>query len=127
VSNESTKLMRRGMGLAVTELRRRQKWDQTQLGKQIHRFGLLARLPVPTRLTVSRWENGTQIPSIANRTALGKIAKANDHECLYEAFTAPDSSWRFVAALIDARIVFLAGDEAGVERANAGQDWQDSQ
>jgi hypothetical protein len=32
-----------------------------------------------------------------------------------------------VAALIDARIVFLAGDEAGVERANAGQDWQDSQ
>jgi transcriptional regulator with XRE-family HTH domain len=95
-------MMRRGVGRAVIELRRSQQWDQTQLAEEMHRYHRGAGLmPPPHRITVSRWECGTNMPSILHRIVLSKIAASHGEHALEEALAAPLKAWQFLGALIE--------------------------
>ena len=95
-------MMRRGVGRAVIELRRSQKWDQTQLAEEFHRYHRGAELITPPhRMTISRWESGANPPSVPHRIALSKIAALHGQPALEEALGAPLKTWQFLVAVIE--------------------------
>jgi hypothetical protein len=97
--------MQQILGIAVIELRRRKEWDQSQLAREIHRFGKADRLPAPTQITVSRWETAVSHPSNPHRLALAKIASTHGLRALGEVFRAPPEAWTLVSAILDIGVV----------------------
>lgn len=96
----STDAMRRGLSLAVVELRARLGWGQEDLAQAITRQGARLNLTLaPDRITISRWENRERSPSPEHRMVLARIAVGHGHEDLAELFRAPVSAWRLVGVV----------------------------
>jgi len=115
-SRQVSALMHRFLGRAVAELRRQKQWDQTRLAKEIHRYHRGAdRLPEPTQRTISRWETASNLPSTGHRLALAKIAATHNQASLHETFSATDSAWRLLAAVVDLGIATESDDSRALD------------
>src|ERR1017187_3819852 len=69
---KATEVMHVELGRAVSALRRRLEWSQTELARAIDKQGRGAK--VTDYMTISRWERGIDSPSPAKRMALAKIS-----------------------------------------------------
>src|ERR1017187_2673084 len=69
---KATEVMHVELGRAVSALRRRLEWSQTELARAIDKQGRGAK--VTDYMTISRWERGIDLPSPAKRMALAKIS-----------------------------------------------------
>lgn len=99
--NRNHDLVQKSVAWAITELRTRMEWNQGQLAVHIGRYSDRGeRLPPPAHETVSRWENGTQAPSLQYRAALAKIARSEKQSDLAVIFEAAPVCWELVVAVV---------------------------
>ncbi len=108
-------LMQRGIGVAITELRRRKEWDQNQLAREFRRYRLPCRIEIPTQTSISHWETGSNTPHPTLRIVLAKIADAQHEPLLHEVFAATPIGWRVVRAVIGIGFVVDPEDREQVQ------------
>lgn len=69
---------RRAIARALIELRKRRDWSQAELARRMIIDARYARSMVrPDQATISKWENGTHLPSPACRQLLAKIGSSH--------------------------------------------------
>ena len=75
---KTIEVMQRAIAGALIELRKRRDWSQADLARRITIDARYARSTVrPDQHTISRWENGTHVPSPACRQVLAKVAASH--------------------------------------------------